>query len=267
MPMQVAAAAGAAPPPPLYAAPPPSALPHLPFVAPGQVAMPVQAPAKKSGMIWLVVLVLAAAGYYYYDHYMKPMGQGNPPPQGQAPQGQAPVPAGQPGPQGQQPGPQAQQPGPQAQPGPQGQQPGPQGQQPGPQAQQPGPQGQQPGGPQGGPGAGPQAQPGGPQGPGTNNQALVQEQEFDWKGQPQNGYVEITQSEWKNNSNVTMQSATLLCAQLTAQNQVMATNQVTLNGPLPPGQAMTFPAFQIGQLAQGVSNVKCAIVAVTPATQ
>ncbi len=61
-----------APPPQGYAAPPQAAPGQMPFVAPGQVPMSVampQAPAKKSGMLWLVAIVVAGGGYYYYTHH------------------------------------------------------------------------------------------------------------------------------------------------------------------------------------------------------
>ena len=64
---------------------------------------------------------------------------------------------------------------------------------------------------------------------------------------------------------MTIQSATLECVQLNASNQVLKQMQITLNGPLGPGQTMTFPQFQLGQLAQGVTQVSCRIVAVVPA--
>jgi hypothetical protein len=197
------------------------------------VAMPPQAPARKSGMMWLGIIIVAAGAYYYYSHYMHPQGQtpGNPPQSQPAPQNQ---------------------PGPQGQPGAPGQQPSAPGQQP---ASYPGQQ----------PGFYPGQQPGGQGQPGGNNQALVQQQQFAWKGAPESGYVEITQAAWRNGSNVTIQSATLECVQLNANNQALTQMQTTLNGPVGPGQTMTFPQFQMGQLAQGVSQVKCAIVAVVPA--
>jgi hypothetical protein len=89
----------------------------MPFMAPGQVpmsvAIPPEAPAKKSGMMWLAIIVVAAGGYYYYTHNMQPQAQqpGNPPQTqpGAAP-GQQPPAGGNPGQQppggypGQQPG-------------------------------------------------------------------------------------------------------------------------------------------------------------------
>jgi len=222
-------------------APPLAAPPQMPFVAPAQipmsVAMPPQVPARKSGMMWLGIIIVAAGGYYYYTHYMHPQGQtpGNPPQSQPAPQNQ---------------------PGPQSQPGPQGQTP-PQG--------QPGIPGQQPGAPGQQPASYPGQQPGGQGQPGGNNQALVQQQQFAWKGAPEGGYAEITQAAWKNGSNVTIQSATLDCVEFNANNQAIAQMQTTLNGPAAPGQILTFSQIRMGQLAQGVSQVKCRIVAVVPA--
>ena len=228
---KAAAPVAAAFPPPVgavsHAAPP-----HLPFVAPAQVpmsaAMPPLAPAKKSGIIWLGVIVLAAGGYYYYTHYMQPKGSPSQTPGGNPPQSQQ---------------------APQTQPSPQG---------------QPGAPGQQPGTPGQQPGFNPGQQPGGQGQPGGNNQALVQLQQFAWKGAPESGNVEITQAACRNGSNVTIQSATLECVQFNANNQALTQMQTTLNGPVGPQQTMKFPQFQMGQLAQGVNQVKCGIIAVVP---
>ena len=138
------------------------------------------------------------------------------------------------------------------QPGPQGQQPGPQGQQPGPQGQQPGPQGQQPGG----------------QGQGAPD-PLVQAQKFTCNAVPQNGVVEITQGAWTNGATVTVQSATLACAQSDGNGNIIQASlfQTMLNGPLGPGQSTTFNTFSIGQEQQGAEGAGCAIVAATAANQ
>jgi len=224
----------------MSSAPAPAAVPpHMPFVAPGQipmsVALPPPAPAKKSGMAWLLALVAAAGGYYYYTHHIQfqaQPGQTQPPPTqpenpGQQPGNPAPQPAANPG----------QQPG-----GYPGQQPGAYpGQQPG------GYPGQQPGGQGGG------------------NQALVQAQQFAWKGQPANGQIQITQAQWHNGANVAIQSATLECIQYGANNQPLSQLTSNLNGPVQPGQTVTIQPFVMGTEAQGVTNMKCGIVAVTPA--
>ncbi len=113
-----------------------------------------------------------------------------------------------------------------------------------------------------------QTQPG-PQGQGGNNQALAQQQQFTFQASNQNGVVEITQAQWTNGSNVTIQSATLQCGQVDANNNVIQASifQTMLNGPLGPGQSTTFQSFQIGPLQQGANDARCVIAAVTPATQ
>jgi hypothetical protein len=229
----------------------------MPFVAPGQipmsVAMPPPAPAHKTGMMWLAALVIAAGGYYYYTHHMQTMAQQP----GQTPPAQAP--ANPPLPQepvpGQQPGPFPGQPG--ANPA---QEPG------GYPAQQPGgyPT-QQPGGypaqqPGGYPGQQPAQQPGG--GGNQNQQAVARAQQFSGRPMVTNGTVEIAQAQWKNGSNVTVLAARLECVQVSATGQNLTQFQTVLNGPLPPGQIMTFPTFPIGAEAQGAAKVNCGIVQV-----
>ena len=269
--------ASGAPAPPAAAPMAPSV--NTPFMAsgpvpmpmgPGPVQMPPPAPVQKSGMMWVAALVVAAGGYYYYTHYMRP----------QTPQ--TPTAQTQPGDPGQQPGGNpGQQPA--ANPGQQpggypGQQPGQQptgypGQQPGGYpGQQPG---QQPGGypgqqptqqPGGYPGRQPGQQPGQqPGGQGGANQALVQAQQFAWKGQPSNGQIQITQAEWRNGSNVIIQAAELECIQYGTNNQPLSQLTTVLKGPVQPGQTINIQPFTMGAEAQGVTNVKCGIVAVQAA--
>ncbi len=242
-------AAAAVPPPPGYAAP---MLAPAPGRVPMSVAMPPQAPAHKSGMLWLVILVaVGAGGWYYYKH--------NPDTQTQ-PQGNPPA---------QQP---AQQPVPQPGGGP-GQQPaGAPVQQPGGAPQQPGGPGQQPGGyPPQQPGGGPPQQPGGaPQQPGGapgggNNAALVQQQEFAGRWVPQNGFVYIENAQWTNHSNVNLQSATLECLQYGQGGNPIFQNSMKLNGPTAPGAMSSFAPFPMGAIQQGMTKVDCGIVDVAPA--
>lgn len=256
------AKAGSAP-APAAAAPMMTPSPNPPFVMPpGQVPMPPAAPVtgSKNGMMWIAALLVAAGGYYYYTNYMQPKAQ----------PGQTPTAQTQPGNPGQQPGNPGQQPGtnPGQQPGGYpGQQPGGYpGQQPGgnPGQQPGGYPGQQPAGyPGQQPGANPGQQPGG--GQGNPNQALVQAQQFAWKGQPSNGQIQITQAEWRNGANVAIQSATLMCIQYGANNQPLSQLTTTLNGPVQPGQTVNIQPFTLGAEAQGVTNMKCGIVAVQPA--
>jgi hypothetical protein len=229
-----------APPQPPMPAPPPPQIPYQPqppqqfspmptqYPPPGPIpVIGMPPPAPAKGHGWVWGIVIVGA-IVYGLYYLTTHDQQNQQPN-QNPQTQ---------PQGQQPGNQ-----------PQGQQPGnqPQGQQPGGQ-----PQGQQPG--QGGAG-------------GTDN--IAQQQKFTFNPVNQNGTVEITQATWENDSNVTITSATLECAQFDAQNQIIQASimQTTLNGPLSPGQNTTFPSFQMGQVQQGVQEVKCGIVQVVPASQ
>jgi hypothetical protein len=87
-----------------------------------------------------------------------------------------------------------------------------------------------------------------------------------WKGQPSNGQIQITQAEWRNGAQVAMQSATMMCIQYGANNQPLSQLTTTLRGPVQAGQTIEIQPFTLGAEAQGVTNMKCGIVAVTPAT-
>jgi type II secretory pathway component PulJ len=93
----------------------------------------------------------------------------------------------------------------------------------------------------------------------------VQAQHFAWKGQPTNGQIQITQAEWRNGSNVTIQAAELECIQYGANNQPLSQLTKVLNGPVQPGQTINIQPFTLGAEAQGAANMKCGIVAVQPA--
>jgi hypothetical protein len=135
-----------------------------------------------------------------------------------------------------------------------------QGQTPAPQAQAPGPQAQ--------PGAQPQQpgiqQPAG-QGQGGGNPVLVQSQHFQGRWDGVNGYVRLSQAQWQNGSNMTIQSATLECVQFAQTGQTITQMRTTLNGPAQAGQTVSFGPFQMGQMAQGLAKVQCGIVGVNPA--
>ena len=246
--------------PPAPVPPPPGFPAHvpMPFVAPGQlpmsVAMPPPAPAHKSGMLWIVIIAaLAGGGWYYYTHT----------PQSVTPPATAP---------GQQPG---TQPAPQPPAQPPQQPGGAPPQQPALQPQQPGgapgqPPAQQPGGAPGQPpaqqpGGGPGQQPGGAPGGGGNNAALVQQQQFAGRWVAQNGNVEVEDAQWRNASNVAIQSATLECVQYASTGVVIFQQGMVLNGPTAPGATSSFPPFSMGAIQQGMAKVQCGIVGVTPA--
>jgi hypothetical protein len=95
----------------------------------------------------------------------------------------------------------------------------------------------------------------------------VQAQQFAWKGQPTNGQIQITQAEWRNGSNVTIQAAELECIQYGANNQPLSQLTSVLKGPAQPGQTINIQPFTLGAEAQGVTNMKCGIVAVQAANQ
>ncbi|MGA3333229.1 MAG: zinc ribbon domain-containing protein [Terracidiphilus sp.] len=226
-----AAAPAAAPVAPPQAAPPPFAPFPQGYPGPGAV-IPMAPPTqvKGRGWLWGVILVVAILyGLYYigkHNQQTQTPGQ-NPTQQPGAAPGQQPV-QGQPGAPDQQPG-QDQQPN-------QGQQPG-VGQQPY--------QGQQQG--QGG------------------NSALVQLQKFTGRWDNISGIVQISNALWRNNSNVTIQSATLECAQFAANGTMITHAQITLNGPLQPSGTDSFKPFTMGAIQPGLARVDCGIVGVTPA--
>ncbi len=219
---------------PAYGAPQPGMPPQMPFVAPGQVPMVPQEPAKKSGMMWLAVLVLLGGAFYYYKHNMQPAGT--------------------------QPGTQPQtQPGPQGTPGPQGS-PGPQG--------TPGPQGNP--GPQGQPGQQSQNNQGPPAcGQTSGNDPVTQAQRFTCSAAPQNGQVVVSQAAWTNGANVTVQTAELACLQYDSNGNAIDASmwKQQVNGPLAPGQTMNMQPFQIGAVQQNAYGAVCAIVQTQAAQQ
>jgi hypothetical protein len=193
------------------------------------VPPPVQ-PQKKSGMMWGVIAIALVAGGWYYYHNSQ---------QTQTPPANAPT---QPGTAPTQPGTAPTQPG--GAPGQPGGNPGPapgQGQAP-------------PGAPGGAPGAG-----------GGNNAALVNLQVFSGRWDAVNGTIEITNAQWRNNSNVNIQSATLECVQYAANGSTITQMSTTLNGPTPPGTTSTFGPFPMGAIQQGMAKVNCGIIGVTPA--
>lgn len=223
----VAAPQASAPPPP-YAMPP-AAPGQMPFVATGQVPMSAaipQQPATKKSGMMWLAILVVVVGGYYYYKQNQP--SQNP---------------GQTTPSQTQPG----QPAPQAAPQPAGY------------PQQPGYPQTQPNNPQ---------QPGDqPGGQGGGNQALVQQQQLlSWQANAVNGSVQISQLQWRNGANVTIQSATFECIQYGQTGQAITQMQTTLNGPAQPGQTISFPTFQMGAMAQGVTKVNCGIVAVNPAS-
>jgi hypothetical protein len=55
--------------------------------------------------------------------------------------------------------------------------------------------------------------------------------------------------------------------QFAANGAVLTQKQTTLHGPVRPQGTLYYPAFQMGQMAQYLANVKCGIVGVSQAGQ
>ena len=97
------------------------------------------------------------------------------------------------------------------------------------------------------------------------HQALAQAQQFIGNWDNVNGFVQISQGQWRNGSNVIIQSATLECAQIAQGGQTISSFDTKLNGPAQPGQTVIFSPFQVGQMAQGVSKLQCNVIDVNTA--
>jgi hypothetical protein len=80
-----------------------------------------------------------------------------------------------------------------------------------------------------------------------------------------NGYIQVTQGQWTNGSNVALTAAKLQCVQLNAAGQGLTQSTTTLTGAAQPGGTVAFPAFQIGAVVQGATRVNCQITAVQTA--
>ncbi len=96
-------------------------------------------------------------------------------------------------------------------------------------------------------------------------QALAQAQQFIGNWDNVNGFVQISQGQWRNGSDVTIQSVTLECTQMAQNGQTISSFDTKLNGPAQPGQTVIFSPFQVGQTAQGVAKLQCNVIDVNPA--
>ena len=92
------------------------------------------------------------------------------------------------------------------------------------------------------------------------HQALAQAQQFIGNWDNVNGFVQISQGQWRNGSTVIIQSVTLECTQFAQSGQAISHFDSRLNGPVQPGQTILFNPFQMGQMAQGVSKLQCSVV-------
>ena len=105
----------------------------------------------------------------------------------------------------------------------------------------------------------PAANPGAAPESGTNA-ALTKLQVFTAHWDAVNGFISISNAQWKNTSTVTIQSANLECDQFDAKGTDLDEMQTTLNGPVPAGDTFTFPTFQMGAVAANLDHVTCSIM-------
>lgn len=98
---------------------------------------------------------------------------------------------------------------------------------------------------------------------------LAQQQVFTSSWRLANGDVQLYNQQWKNGSNVAIQSSDLECDQNDQNGSVLYQQHITLTkqtgGTVGPGSTLTFDPLDIGKAEQGLSKVNCAIVGVTAA--
>ena len=100
---------------------------------------------------------------------------------------------------------------------------------------------------------------------GGPNAALVQQQDFTNNERPANGYAQIFNARWTNNSNVPILRAVLECDQYDDSGAVLLQIRTNLNGTIQPGGTGSYNPFNMGAIQPNLVRVNCAIVDVTPA--
>lgn len=103
----------------------------------------------------------------------------------------------------------------------------------------------------------------GPNPPPPPSSALLSQEAFDAHWQTVNGYIQISNGKWTNNSNVAVQSSTLECDQYDAGGSDLVQMKTTLNGPVQAGAYATFTPFQMGAVTVNLNRVTCTITGVT----
>ena len=96
--------------------------------------------------------------------------------------------------------------------------------------------------------------------PAVDNITLAKQQTFGAHWNAINGFIQISNGKWTNNSQYPVQSATLECDQYDVSGTDLDQMRTTLNGPLQPGATDTFNPFQMGAVANNLSSVTCTIV-------
>ncbi len=103
----------------------------------------------------------------------------------------------------------------------------------------------------------------------ADEQSLVQQQKFTWSWQMSNGYVQVHDAAWTNGSAEALQSVLVQCVQYAQDGSVLTQNSISLsksdNTAVPPGQTVTYGAFNAGEAAQGLDTVSCKVASVTAA--
>lgn len=97
--------------------------------------------------------------------------------------------------------------------------------------------------------------------------ALGKQQAFDAHWQTVNGFVQLTNGRWTNNSSVAVESATLECDQYDAAGNELDQMRTTVNGPVQPGGTDTFDPFSMGAVANNLNKVTCKILYAKPVGQ
>jgi hypothetical protein len=103
------------------------------------------------------------------------------------------------------------------------------------------------------------------------NAAIIAQQSYTTNWNVINGDLHLSNQQWVNNSQTTIQSADLECDQYDqagtdqAQKHVDLTDQT--GAAVKPGTTEQFGDLDIGAAVTGLTKVNCGIVGVTPATQ
>lgn len=96
--------------------------------------------------------------------------------------------------------------------------------------------------------------------PAVDNSTLAKQQAFDAHWNAINGFIQISNGKWTNNSQYPVQSAILECDQYDSSGTDLDQMRTTLNGPLQPGATDSFNPFQMGAVANNLTRVTCMIV-------
>jgi hypothetical protein len=102
------------------------------------------------------------------------------------------------------------------------------------------------------------------------NAAIVAQQTYSTNWNVVNGDLHLSNQQWVNNSQTTIQSADLECDQYDQTGADLAQKHVSLTdqtgGAVKPGTTEAFGDLDLGAAVTGLTKVNCGIVGVTPAT-